>query len=839
MVDADAIFDSFFAEVIEPRGVALYPAQEEAILEIFAGQHVILNTPTGSGKSLVAMAMHHRGLAEGRRSFYTSPIKALVSEKFFDLCRQFGAARVGMLTGDASINRDAPIVCCTAEILANLALSEGESAAVDYVIMDEFHYYADRDRGVAWQLPLLCLPQATFLLMSATLGDLSTVSAGIEQLTGRPVALVRSHERPVPLDYSYLETPLHETLTDLLQRGRSPLYVVNFTQRECVEQAQATMSQDFCSKEEKQAIVAAMGHFRFDTPFGKEMKRFLRHGLGLHHAGLLPKYRLLVEKLAQAGLLKVIMGTDTLGVGINVPIRTVVFTRLCKFDGERTAVLSVRDFKQIAGRAGRKGFDDAGSVVVQAPEHVIENKRMESRAAASGKKKNKLVRKKPPTRNYAPYDAGTLARLSQGEPEPLTSVFTLSFGMVLTVLQSARGPQAGMRYLVQRIALCHDSGAAKSRHRRHLRQLFITLRQAGVIALVKNRQSGPRVVVDVDLQKDFALHRALGLYVLATLPQLPDDSPTWGLDVVSLVESILEQPLVILNRQVDRARGERIVELKAAGMDYEDRLVELDKVTYPKPLADFIYLSYNAYAARHPWVSEHPIYPKSIVREMLESCASFAEYVRTYGLERSEGVLLRYLSQAYKVLKQTVPELLRDEVLEDAIASLHGLLGRVDGSLVEAWETLLAPAAAGAAIGLGTATAPVPLSGRALRARLRSEMHALLGALARRDWEEAAALLRQDGPVAADAAALEAAMGLYFASYSSLRVTPDSRRPEHTLLRELGPQHWSVAQVLCDPDGDNLWAVHAEVDLNQVMSGATAKPEPEPEAWLTLMRIGP
>ena len=416
------------------QGLELYPAQEEAVLELMAGRHLVLATPTGSGKSLVALALHFKAMGEGRRSVYTSPIKALVSEKFFDLCRQLGAEHVGMMTGDASINPRAPVLCCTAEILANLALREGAHTPVDAVVMDEFHYYSDADRGIAWQLPLLTLPHATFLLMSATLGDMSEFEREIARFTGREVAVVRSRERPVPLHFEYRETPLHETTHDLTMTGRAPVYVVNFTQREAAEQAQGITSINLCTKDEKRAIAAAVGDFRFDTHYGKDIKRFLLHGIGLHHAGLLPKYRTLVEKLSQQGLLKIISGTDTLGVGVNVPIRSVLFTKLCKFDGEKVRILAVRDFKQIAGRAGRKGFDERGWVVAQAPEHVIENKRLEAKAAEGKGNKKKFVRRKPPERGYVPWDQATLERLIESEPEPLESRFGVTHGMLLTVL---------------------------------------------------------------------------------------------------------------------------------------------------------------------------------------------------------------------------------------------------------------------------------------------------------------------------------------------------------------------------------------------------------------------
>jgi superfamily II RNA helicase len=289
----EAILDGFLDYVAE-RKLELYPAQEAAILELIEDKNVILNTPTGSGKTLVASALHFKSLCQGRRSIYTSPIKALVNEKFLALCRDFGPDQVGMSTGDATVNREAPIICCTAEILANIALREGEQARVDQVIMDEFHYYADRDRGVAWQIPLLTLPQAQFLLMSATLGETAFFERELTSLTKKPTVTVKSSERPVPLEYNYSETPLDRVLEELVAEGKAPVYIVHFTQLECAQSAQNFLSLNFCTREEKNEIAVALEGVRFTSPYGPDIRKFLRHGVGLHHAGLLPKYRVLV-----------------------------------------------------------------------------------------------------------------------------------------------------------------------------------------------------------------------------------------------------------------------------------------------------------------------------------------------------------------------------------------------------------------------------------------------------------------------------------------------------------------------------------------------------------------
>ena len=813
--DPDELLERFM-EWIAEIGLEPYAAQEEAFLEVMAGRHVILNTPTGSGKSLVALSMEFKALCEGRRCFYTSPIKALVSEKFFDLCRSLGAERVGMMTGDASINATAPIICCTAEVLANLALRDGEWADVHYVVMDEFHYFSDSDRGIAWQIPLITLPHVQFLLMSATLGDTTVFEDRISAYTGRELTVVRSATRPVPLDFAYRETTLHDTITDLDAQGRTPVYVVNFSQREAAEQAGNMMSVNLSSKDEKQAIVASIGDFRFDTVYGKDVQRFLKHGIGVHHAGLLPKYRTLVERLAQQGHLKLISGTDTLGVGVNVPIRTVVFTKLCKFDGEKVGILSVRDFKQIAGRAGRKGYDDAGSVIAQAPEHVVENKKLEVKALMA--KKKKFTRKKPPERGYVPWDETTLEKLRESEPEPLTSQMHMSHGLLLSVMQreiDASRLHGGYARIIELIGRSYERDGRQKRHRRHAAQLFKDLRKAGVIEVLPKAVKGRSAVrVAEDLQHDFSLHHTLSLFLLQALEELYPERDTYPFDIVSLVESILENPSAVLKRQVETAKTELVGRLKADGVEYEQRMEALEKVDFPKPCAEFIYGVFDRFLVHHPWLRGENVRPKSVARDMIERFASFNDYVKQYGLGRSEGVLLRYLSQAYKVLVQTVPEVYRDDRLEDVIAYLRATLARADSSLVREWETM----AYGRPVvedGLPEQEPPPPdpaADPRAFKARIRAEMQALVKALGSGDFEEASYASRAtDPPWTEDR--FEEALAPCLEEIGAIVFDHRARMAHLTKIDAVAPRLWRVQQTLCNAEGDTLWMVEAEVDL--------------------------
>jgi hypothetical protein len=815
---ADDLLDLVLSWVSQ-KGLSLYPAQEQAVLELFAGNNVILGTPTGSGKSLVATAACFWAMAWGLRAYYTVPIKALASEKFFALSEELGAGNVGLATGDASVNPGAPVICCTAEVLMNLALRQGKRADVGVVVMDEFHYYADRDRGVAWQVPLLVLEDAQFLLMSATLGDTTPFEQRLERLTDRRTVTVAGGERPVPLDYRYAETPLHETVADLVRSGKAPIYLVSFTQRAAAERAQDLTSVDVCTKEEKKAILAELEGVRFgSSPYGKEVARFVKHGIGVHHAGLLPKYRRLVERLAQKGLLKIVSGTDTLGVGINVPIRTVLLTQLCKYDGEKTALLSARDFHQIAGRAGRKGYDVQGSVVVQAPEHVVENLRVEQKAGGDKAKLRKIVRKKPPEHGYVHWDKAIFERLVAARPEPLQSRFRMSHGMLLQVLA---GPDGSCRQMGRILHRSHEPRARKRQHARTALQMFESLEKTGIIAVEDGR---PRV--HADLQEDFSLHHALSLWLVEAVGLLDRQSPTYAMDVLTLVEAVLEDPELVLRAQVDKLKQKKLAELKAAGVEYEERMAELDKIEHPMPLRELIEGAFTSYAQRHPWVGSE-IRPKCVARELVEGLSSFSTYVKEYGLSRSEGLLLRYLSDAYKTLVQTVPEPDKTPEVLDAEQFLRTIVRQADSTLLDEWEAMRAghPQTM-AKEGDEAAHLDVTSDEKAFAVLVRNEAFSLVRALAGRDWAAAADVAGEGWPPRR----LEQALAPYFEEHGEIRIDADARGTRCFALEKM-QDAWIVRQTLLEPAGEGEWTFDAKVDL--------ARSREEGRAVLALERLGP
>jgi len=812
--DPDAVYLGF-VDWAGSRGLTLYPAQDEAVIEIVSGANVILSTPTGTGKSLVAVAAHAASLSRGGRTYYTAPIKALVSEKFFALVDIFGAENVGMVTGDSSVNSDAPIVCCTAEILANLALRQGADADVDQVVMDEFHYYGEADRGWAWQVPLLLLNRAQFILMSATLGDVEDIADDLSRRTGRPTARVTGVERPVPLHFEYARTPVHETVRELLDTKQAPIYVVHFSQAAAMERAQALSSIRIIGREQRDEIAEAIGGFRFTTGFGKTLSRYVRAGIGVHHAGMLPRYRRLVETLAQRGLLRVICGTDTLGVGINVPIRTVLMTALTKYDGTRMRQLSAREFHQIAGRAGRAGYDTAGTVVVMAPDHEIENAAQILRAGDDLKKQKKIVRKKAP-QGFVNWTEQSYDRLVAAEPEPLVPQMKLSAAMLINVIARGGDVFGNVRSLVFDN---HEPRARQYELARRAIAIFRTLVQAGVV-----EAGADGIRLTVDLQPNFALNQPLSPFALAAIEMLdpevelgrgPDAAPPassvgtghYALDVVSVIEATLDDPRPILSQQQFRARGEAVAAMKREGIEYDERMELLEEIIWPKPLDELLAQAYEVFASSQPWIRDFELSPKSVVRDMYERACSFGEYVSLYQLARSEGLVLRYLSDAYRAIRQTVPVDAQTPDLLDLIAWLGEVVRQVDSSLVDEWEQLINPADDPSAPVVPPAPPSILTNRRAFVVLVRNEMFRRV---------QLAALQRDEELVELDPDAdWPGALDRYFDEHDSIGTGGAARSSAYVDIDESAAADgvWRVEQTIDDPAGDHDWRIRAEVDL--------------------------
>ncbi|GGD27174.1 DEAD/DEAH box helicase [Nocardioides daphniae] len=833
--DPDGLLDAFTAWADEQQ-LSLYPHQEEAVMELLAGSNVVLATPTGSGKSLVALAAHGAALATDRVSFYTAPIKALVSEKFFSLCETFGADNVGMLTGDASVNADAPVICCTAEVLANIALREGADADVGLVVMDEFHYYGEPDRGWAWQVPLLELPQAQFVLMSATLGDTTALREDLTRRNGRETALVDDAERPVPLDFSWSVEHLDDTLLELVQTNQSPVYVVHFTQAAAVEHA-TSLLKPLGKSPQADELNERLRGFRFGAGFGKTLSKLLKAGIGVHHAGMLPKYRRLVEQLAQAGLLRVICGTDTLGVGINVPIRTVLFTGLAKFDGNRQRILRSREFLQIAGRAGRAGYDTAGYVVVQAPEHVIDNEKAKAKAeaknAANPKKKSKAQLKKAPEGTVV-WTEQTFTKLVEGRPEPLQSRMKVDNSMILNVVAREEDAFGVLRRLLNDN---HEDRRNQLKLSRRALRLARSLVRTGVLTrLDEVDEFGRRYVLTTTLPSDFALNQPLSHFALAALEVLDEESENYTLDLVSVMESVLEAPRQILFAQQFAARGEAVQEMKADGIEYEERMALLEEITWPQPLAPLLGALYETYRQTHPWLPEDGLTPKSIVREMYEQGMGFTDFVGRYQLARSEGLLLRYLTDAYRALRHSVPERHHTEEFEGLVEWLGEVVRQTDSSLIDEWEALSDPAhVPGAVAHHEPPSSPRPLSlrERAFAVMVRNAMWARVQGVARDDLDalmrlerDAADRFEPAREVVMTRSAWDEAIEAYYDEHERVGTDADARGPSYL---QLGPEETGepvgaeegvrarvrrVVQTLADPEGHRDWVIEGVVDCD-------------------------
>ncbi len=809
----DEIFELFFGWVAE-RGIELWPHQEEALMDLMVGDHVILGTPTGSGKSLVALGMHFMAMCTGRRSYYTAPIKALVSEKFFDLVEVLGRENVGMITGDTHINTQAPVVCCTAEILANQALREGEWADVGCVAMDEFHYYSDPDRGWAWQVPLLTLPHTQFLLMSATLGDTSRIAATLGERTGTDVDTVADAVRPVPLSYSYVDTPLEATVELALRNGEAPLYVVHFSQDAALTCAQSLASYGVATKEQREAVKEAVKGTRFTTAFGKILQRLLGQGVGVHHAGMLPRYRLLVEKLAQQGLLPVICGTDTLGVGINVPIHTVLLTALAKFDGRRMRRLRAREFHQIAGRAGRAGFDIEGLVVAEAPEHEIENARMLMKAGGDPKKIKKIKKKQPPE-GFVGWNKDVFEKLVASVPETLQPRLKITHSMVLAEVMQGGDARARVEKLIADSAQASEEKAKLSVR---ADEIFATLIDAGVVETRSRDDGGTDYLTTVDLPDDFALDQPLSPFLLAALELLDPASETYALDVVSMVEATLEDPRQILRVQEKRAREQAIAEMKADGVEYDERMERIADITYPKPLEELLSEAFAQYCEKVPWARDYTVGPKSVLREMLESASDFKGYVSGYGMARFEGTLLRYLSDAYRVLARTVPVDKRDERLDDIVAWLGLVVRSVDSSLVDEWE------AAGTALD----AAPPQAADEVVHDR-RGLTILVRNALIRRVSLAAQGKVKELGALDLDWGCGEGrwsnALEAFHEAHEEIVLDAHARSTAFFSVDERDEKAahvWHVHQIFQDSDGDHDFGIMADVDLDATQESGEA-----------------
>lgn len=717
-----------------------------------------------------------------------------------------------MITGDTRINADAPIICCTAEILANQALREGERENISCVAMDEFHFYGDSDRGWAWQVPLITLHHTQFLLMSATLGDVQGVEDLLEEQTDRPVDLISDAKRPVPLEYQYLVEPLPNVVNRLIADEKTPIYIVHFSQDAAVSAAENLAGLGVASKEQREKIKQALEHTKFTTAFGKTLRRFLINGIGVHHAGMLPRYRRMVEQLAQDGLLPVICGTDTLGVGVNVPIHTVVFTALTKYDGYKQRRLRAREFHQIAGRAGRSGFDTEGLVIALAPDHEIENAKAVAKAGDDPRKLKKIKKKKAPE-GFVNWSEDTFSKLIDAQPETLQPHLTMTHSLVLNEICQGGDAWKRIKDLIEASA---QSETDKDKLRQQAASIMENLMDSGIVEKWELDDGSMDYTLAVDMPDDFAMNQPLSPFLIAALELLDPDSPSYALDVVSMVEATLENPRQILRVQEKKARDEAMLRMKDEGLDYDERMEKLQTITYPQPLKELLMPAFSQYLNDMPWAADYQLEPKSIVRDMVERSSDFPQYIAAYGVPRSEGNLLRYLSDAYRALSRTVPPDKVDQTLGDITQWLGYIVRTVDSSLVDEWEDSYTDQ--GKEDNALTATPPtveesIVANRRALTLLVRNALFRRVQLMAIEDSKTLGGLDSDFGYNQRD---WDQVLDDFYQDHEEILTDADARSLDYFILdesEEKKSHRWHVRQVIRDFEGDNDWAIDAQVDL--------------------------
>ncbi|HLU67207.1 MAG TPA: DEAD/DEAH box helicase [Kofleriaceae bacterium] len=436
---------SFYERFFFERGLEPYPVQEQAFSRIFAGDSVLVTVPTGTGKTLMAKAAIHRALELGQRAIYTTPLRALTEEKHRELAADFGEERVGFQTGDYKVNTDAPVQVVVAEILWNRIFGDRTSAPAEVVVMDEGHYFNDPERGYVWEQSIIGLdPRTQLVILSATVGHPDRFCHWVELTRQVPMHLVESRERRVPLYHEYREAYLVEVVRELAAAGDVPAILFVFGREQCFETARLLKScRRFTSDEEKAIIEKRCGEVLLDGGAADELRALFTHGIGVHHAGVLPRYKALVEELALERLIKFVVSTETISAGINLPAKRVVFPSLRKYVKKKGRLVTPAEYHQMAGRAGRPQFDTEGIAITLAPEAVVQEIRKEiSDARKRGRvideeKVRKSVyaraRSEAQRTQDASWDAAVHQQIVKGEPAELRSRTRITAEQILAI----------------------------------------------------------------------------------------------------------------------------------------------------------------------------------------------------------------------------------------------------------------------------------------------------------------------------------------------------------------------------------------------------------------------
>jgi len=702
---------SFYDKFLWSRGLEPYPVQEQAIGKIFAGESVLVTVPTGTGKTLMAKAALHAAVGRGQRAIYTTPLRALTEEKYRELCDDFGESNVGFATGDYKVNRDAPVQVEVAEILWNRIVADKNVCPAEIVVMDEGHYFNDPERGYVWEQSIIGLdPRTQLVVLSATVGHPERFCHWVELTRRVGMELVDSRERKVPLVHEFREEMMIDTVRDLAFSGDVPAIVFVFGREQCFEVARLLKScRRFTSDEEKAKVEAMCDEALLPSGASKELRPLLAHGIGIHHAGILPRYKQLVEQLALERLIKFVVSTETIAAGINLPARTVVFPSLRKFIKKEPRLITAAEYHQMAGRAGRPQFDDRGLAITLAPEDIVSDIKKELKDAAKrpaydeGKVKKSVYNKaksEAQRKGDIVWTPEVHAELVKGEPAELRSKTKITAEQVLAIglPDLAKDPllvtdaekrmaeaEASLPPSMRLdIATVIENLLLTDRERRDLQktlaQLVDNLKAIGVID-EHGKQIGGEMIRK--------LQGMDGLFIFFVLFNHQLDY----IELRQLVEYLVDHDIIQrqLDRKLEDAKREwmrtKLREMRETNpqVSWDDVEAEYDKA-HPRELTK-IELIHQEFSSKVPHPELHGgKRVKNTWATLEDANTGFLEFVEQHHLQHEEGNLFSYLIRVMN-FAQKLYEASQLSEFEDMADRVRKLLARIDLRLLDtAWS---------------------------------------------------------------------------------------------------------------------------------------------------------
>jgi superfamily II DNA/RNA helicase len=702
MVPSDGDLElAFYDQFLLSRGLEPYPVQEQAIAAIFQGKSVLVTVPTGTGKTLMAKAALYRAFHRNERAIYTTPLRALTEEKYRELCADFGDGNVGFATGDYKVNREAPIQVEVAEILWNRIVAEKHVSPAELVVMDEGHYFNDPERGYVWEQSIIGLdPRTQLVVLSATVGHPEKFCQWANITRRVEMTLVDSRERKVPLVHEFREEMLIDTVKELAHAGDVPAIVFVFGREQCFEVARLLKScRRFTTDEEKAAVDKLCDAALLPSGAARELRPLLGHGIGIHHAGILPRYKQLVEQLALERLIKFVVSTETIAAGINLPAKTVVFPSLRKFIKQQPRLVTAAEYHQMAGRAGRPQFDDKGLAITLAPEDIVSDikKEMKQKGADEAKVKKTVygrARNDAQRKGDIIWTPETHAELVRGEPAELRSKTKITAEQVLAIglpdlvvepiteadrrmAEAEASLPPSMRLDIVTVI---DNLLLGDRDRKELRktldQLVANMRAIGVLDEHGKQVSGEMI-------RQLQGMDGLLIYYILFNHQLE------YVELRELVEYLIDHDIVqrLLDRKgEDEKRTWMRDKLRELRIDNPhvtwDDVEALWLKEHPRPLTK-IELIHQEFSAKVPHPELHGgKKPKTVWAQLEDSGVDFLDFVDRHGLDHEEGNLFSYLVRVMNFAGKLFEASQLTE-FEDMGERVRKLLSRVDVRLVE------------------------------------------------------------------------------------------------------------------------------------------------------------